>query len=92
MESQNELVGKCGIFCGTCRLYVLTKCRGCLDLPAGKEAKCSFYKCVENKRIDSCGNCQDFPCLEHYGSEQVYAKRKLLDWKMREIAGRTGKN
>lgn len=84
----NDLVGKCGVFCGACRLYVLTKCKGCLDLFARKETGCSLYKCVESKRIDTCGRCQEFPCLEHYGSAQVFSKRKLLDWKKREIIGR----
>jgi len=88
VEARSELVGKCGIFCGACRLYILTKCKGCFGLLAEKDAKCSFYKCVENKGINSCGRCQDFPCLEHYGSGQVYAKKKLLDWKKREVVGR----
>lgn len=87
VELGNEVIGKCGIFCGACRLYILTKCKGCLDLSAKKETKCSLHECVESKQIDSCGRCQEFPCLEHYGSAQVYAKKKLLDWKKREVAG-----
>jgi hypothetical protein len=35
--------------------------------------------------MNSCGNCKEFPCLEHFGSAQVYAKKKLVDWKKREI-------
>jgi hypothetical protein len=81
---KSDPVGKCGIFCGACRLYILAKCKGCFDLD-WKKIKCSVYRCAENKGIDSCGKCQEFPCLEHYSSDQVYAKKKLLNWKQREI-------
>lgn len=78
-------VGKCGIFCGACRLYVVEKCKGCIEASL-KKAACSVYKCASKKNLDSCGKCDDFPCLEHYSSNQVFAKKKLLDWKKREIA------
>jgi len=61
--------------------FVLKKCKGC----SVEEAKCPYYKCVENKGIDSCGECQDFPCEKHYGPMAVYAE-KFLDWKKQEIA------
>ena len=60
--------------------------KGCFDL-GWKKIKCSLYKCAENKGINSCGACQEFPCLEHYSSDQVYAKKKLLNWKEREMVG-----
>ena len=76
-------VGKCGIFCRACRLYILEKCKGCIDI-SRKKVKCSVFMCAESKGLDSCGRCQEFPCLEHYSSDQVYAKTKLLDWKKKE--------
>jgi len=85
LGSIKELVGKCGIYCGACRLYNLKKCEGCLKLYANKEAKCPYYKCVENREINSCGECQEFPCERHYGPMAVYAKM-FLDWKKQEIA------
>jgi hypothetical protein len=85
---RDEPVGKCGIFCGSCRLYILTKCKGCVDPFAEKAAECSLYKCAEDRGIGSCGKCTEFPCLEHFGSAQVFSKKKLLDWKRREILGR----
>ena len=84
-------VGKCGIFCGACRLYIIEKCKGCLDVDLERVA-CSVYKCAEKKKVDSCGKCHDFPCLEHYSSDQVFAKKKLLDWKRREIASDEKRN
>lgn len=80
MEFGRDLIGKCGIYCSACRLYVLKKCKGC----SGEEAKCSYYKCVENKGIDSYVECQDFPCEKHYGPMAVYAE-KFLDWKKQKI-------
>ncbi|MCJ7470028.1 DUF3795 domain-containing protein [Candidatus Bathyarchaeota archaeon] len=87
----SNVIGKCGVFCGTCRLHVLTKCEGCLNHFA-KSIKCSFYACVESKRLASCGECRQFPCLEHYGSSQVYSKKKLLNWKKKEIVERPKRN
>jgi hypothetical protein len=80
----SQPVGKCGIFCRACRLYILEKCKGCLDVDSEKKVKCSVLICAQDKGLDSCGRCQEFPCLEHYGSDQVYAKKKLLDWKKQE--------
>jgi len=80
----NNPIGKCGISCRACRLYVLSKCKGCLNAEFQK-VKCTLYKCATTKGIDTCGKCQEFPCLEHYGSNQVFSKKKLLDWKKREI-------
>jgi len=87
---RNDPVGKCGIFCGACKLYILAKCKGCSDLDL-KKINCSVYRCADRKGIDSCGKCEEFPCLEHYGSDQVYAKKKLLNWKEREITDKDKK-
>ena len=81
MEFSRDIIGKCGIYCGACRLYVLKRCERC----SNEEGKCPYYKCVENKAINSCGECQEFPCEKHYGPMAVYTK-KFLDWKKQEIA------
>jgi len=78
---RSDLVGKCGIYCGACRLYILKVCKGC----SGEEHKCPYIKCVEGKGISSCGECQEFPCARHFGPMAVYAE-KYLDWKKQEIA------
>jgi len=84
LELRRDLLGKCGIYCGACRLYILKKCKGCLNIYADEEAKCPYYKCLGNKTIDSCGECQKFPCERHYGPMAVFAK-VFLDWKRQEI-------
>jgi len=86
VEFKKALIGKCGIYCGACKLYILKKCGGCSI--AG--AKCPYFKCVNNKRITSCGECEEFPCQTHYGSMAVYAT-KFLDWRKGEIEKQTHK-
>ena len=84
MEFRRGLIGKCGIYCGACRLYFTKKCDGCSNISADEEAGCPYYKCVENKGINSCGECKEYPCTIHYGPMAVYSK-KFLDWKEQEI-------
>lgn len=80
MEFRSDLIGKFGIYCCACRLYVLKRCKGC----SNEEIRCPYLKCVEDKGINSCGEYQGFPCEKHYGPMAVYAKR-VLDWKKQEI-------
>ena len=84
LKIERELVGKCGIYCGACRLYILGVCKGCIEINR-EEQKCPYYKCVAARNINFCGECQEFPCKLHYGSLAVYAK-KFLDWKKREVS------
>jgi len=81
LEINSKLVGRCGIYCGACRLYVLKRCKGC----AVEESKCPYLECLENKEINRCGECMEFPCERHYGPMAVYTK-KYLDWKKQETA------
>lgn len=81
MEFDGNLVGKCGIYCGYCRLYLVKKCNGC----SGEEHDCPYLKCLDSdKELNCCGECLEFPCDKHYGPMAVYA-RKYLDWKKHEI-------
>jgi len=77
---RRSLVGKCGLYCDTCRLHILKKCNGCYV-----EAKCPYPKCSENKGVNNCGECTEFPRDKHFGPMAVYAKM-YLNWKKHEIA------
>ena len=79
-----SLVGKCGVFCGACRLYVIGRCRSCTVAYAGGGAGCPYFRCVEERGLRSCGDCEEFPCEKHYGPMAVYSKT-FLDWRKREI-------
>src|SRR6056297_255330 len=69
-----DLVGPCGIYCGSCRHYLVLKkkklkergfkrgCEGCRI----RFKKCAFVRrdCVSlrKKEIEFCYECSDFPC------------------------------
>ncbi len=59
----------CGIYCGSCG-FLGQQCKGCgheegkpfwaLGVPGGV---CPLYDCCRNqKRLEHCGLCGDFPC------------------------------
>ena len=80
LDSKSELVGKCGIYCGACRVFVVKKCNGCIERNVVKKNRCSYSSCVTDKGLSFCGQCEEFPCLEHYGSRPVFARQKFLNW------------
>ena len=85
MEIKAGLIGLCGIYCGACRLYILNKCSGCREFNSSSdEEKCPYYLCVINRRINSCGECTDFPCNLHYSEMAIY-EEKYLEWKKAKI-------
>ncbi|UCH57569.1 MAG: DUF3795 domain-containing protein [Candidatus Bathyarchaeota archaeon] len=56
----NELATPCGLYCGSCRYYMVEECRGC-----GSEDRpdCRLFKCCrEEKELWFCTQCDDFPC------------------------------
>jgi hypothetical protein len=47
-------------------------CNGCYeDHLCSPEDLCEFVKCVEKRRIEHCGLCDDFPCEQLIGNYQV---------------------
>lgn len=60
MDMDEELLGKCGYYCGQCPSYLAGKCKGCTKGNVGGE--CYARDCALNKGILSCGHCDDFPC------------------------------
>lgn len=48
----------CGDFCGKCPNY-LQDCRGCIPQDHGD---CHFVRCCQEKGIEHCGLCVEFPC------------------------------
>ncbi len=78
MDFDKTLIAPCGIYCGACKTYIVGKCKGCLD---SNTIKCTIYKCVSIKGLETCGNCQKFPCDVHYRKETAVYSPKFLDWK-----------
>ena len=65
----------CGLNCGLCPRYHTagtSKCPGC----AGEEflekhPKCGVLSCNQRKEIESCYQCDEFPCKKYDGVEQA---------------------
>ena len=66
---------RCGVCCNSCERKEKVGCRGCLNMKTpfwGGE--CKVKSCCEDKKIDHCGQCNDFPCemLANMGKEQGF--------------------
>jgi hypothetical protein len=69
MTQDTALAAACGLYCGDCE-HIGDKCDGCSQV-AGKPfwttqfgvEVCPLYDCsVNQKRLEHCGLCEDFPC------------------------------
>lgn len=66
---------RCGICCGSCEGREEANCKGCVQMKVpfwGGE--CEVKSCCEEKQLDHCGQCAEFPCvmLKDMGKEQGY--------------------
>lgn len=60
MDIKNELLAKCGFYCGACPTFLKGNCKGCLC--EHQRGDCFTRDCVTEKRLGFCGECRDFPC------------------------------
>ena len=66
---------RCGICCNNCESKESVNCTGCLNMKIpfwGGE--CEVKSCCEQKQLNHCGECPDFPCklLSTMGVEEGY--------------------
>lgn len=85
MERGNllTLMGRCGFYCGCCPDCVKGTCEGCV--PAHREGDCFTRDCVEQRGLELCPRCPEFPCEGLFC--RVHATvldRDWLNWKRRE--------
>jgi len=54
----------CGIYCGTCPVYVRNqnKCKGMHDGCLRRKCK-GIFQCAEKRGITHCGYCSIYPCF-----------------------------
>jgi hypothetical protein len=65
----SNLAAVCGLYCGTCE-HLDNKCKGCGHVQGRpfwtslmQIAACPLYDCcVNNKHLEHCGLCPEFPC------------------------------
>ena len=64
-----ELLGCCGAYCKTCKVYVQNLCKGCkVGYVNGErdisKAKCKMKVCCVKRGLTSCADCKDFESCE----------------------------
>ncbi|MDH5482183.1 MAG: DUF3795 domain-containing protein [Candidatus Bathyarchaeota archaeon] len=98
VESVSKQIGACGVFCDFCQVFrhIEYRCFGCewanRMLRKSRESKkgCMFWECTQNKKVECCFMCVDFPCQTHYDSQEaVYTKQALDSWKELRRTGLT---
>ena len=88
---ENNLASPCGIYCGTCRAYLLKKkdmleqrgykqgCDGCRI----RFKKCTWFrkKCSKlwKKEVEFCHECEEFPCDNFDRLQEIYLERYSVD-------------
>lgn len=55
IESNEQLIAACGLYCGACRKYLSEKCPGCR--PNERASWCKIRRCVLKNGIHSCAGC-----------------------------------
>ena len=55
---------RCGILCNECDYKKKMNCKGCLEMDNPFWGECNVKKCCENKKLEHCGLCDEFPCNE----------------------------
>ncbi|SJZ34280.1 DUF3795 domain-containing protein [Anaerorhabdus furcosa] len=54
---------RCGIQCSKCEFKVKVNCPGCTKIAKPFWAdKCPVKSCCEDKGLENCGKCDQFPC------------------------------
>ena len=54
---------RCGVCCNSCERKETVHCKGCPNMQAPFwGGVCEVKNCCENKNLNHCGECADFPC------------------------------
>ena len=53
---------RCGTFCSECTYREEVKCPGCISIVNPFWGVCQVKKCCEDKLLNHCGECSEFPC------------------------------
>jgi hypothetical protein len=60
------------------------KCRGCRKEKCAIFKDCNVRECSENKQVDYCFQCSEFPCNNTGFDEHLQKRWKLINCKMKE--------
>lgn len=65
---------RCGILCSRCSWHKEKTCNGCCNIKEPFWGSCPVKNCCEEKRLEHCGECSDFPCTQL--NEFAYAEEE----------------
>jgi hypothetical protein len=62
---ENNLIGRCGTYCGDCEWIEKTGCKGC-QANEGQPfwGTCKVAVCSIEKKLNHCGLCKEVPCVK----------------------------
>lgn len=84
-----KLLGKCGFYCGACPTYIKGGCRGCEE--EHTTGDCFTNDCVKEKKLNFCGECENFPCDTIMTEpHSTVLDKDWLAWKKSERNGLNG--
>jgi len=73
-----NIIGVCGLACFKCRKFKQDECKGCS--PKISADICPLPSCAQEKGVEVCFDCKEFPCENNYKGGPIVAE--LLDhWK-----------
>lgn len=63
---------RCGLLCRKCDLLKAEKCKSCANIDNPFWGVCPVKKCCEEKKLEHCGECIEFPCarLEEFAYDE----------------------
>lgn len=73
MGEKKLKIGVCGIVCDKCPKYIKEECPGCRP-----NEFCPLPVCAQNKNINLCFECKEFPCDLNYQKGPIV--KELLDF------------
>ncbi len=55
---------RCGVVCSECDYREQFNCSGCVNIAVPAWGQCEVKICCENKKLQHCGECDTFPCMQ----------------------------
>lgn len=67
---------RCGILCSelNCKEAYGFDCNGCVNVEKAPWGECEVKNCCEEKKLEQCGECNDFPCdmIKSFSYDEVH--------------------
>lgn len=81
-----DLLGCCGAYCQTCKVFLQGSCRGCkVGYDSGErdieKAKCAMKVCCVKRELASCADCAQFASCETLAAFYAHESYKYKKYK-----------